>query len=308
MRWILFGGVLLISVFSAAFLATFLPSDLPVPEAPAPSLHPADPPPEFKIMVLNTGHMVAKEAFAYRGGDLAEDFVFAVAAIVVDHPQGRFLFDAGFGSVAREHIQSVPPLVLTFSDHDVDEPAIQMLGPDYELDGIILSHLHWDHVSGIADYPDTPVWLSAEQRSFLESGHRSVGLASTLIDAANIRKFDYPAEARSGFERSFDLFGDGSVVLVPVSGHTPGSLAMLVALPSGRRFAFIGDLAWVEAGVRLPAERPWLARVVVDHDTDQVIDGLVHFHRLQKATELTIVPSHDGKVISRIANYPNWER
>ena len=308
MRWILFGGVLLITVCSAAFLATFLPSDLEVPEGPVPSLHPADPPQDFKIMVLNTGHMIAKEAFAYRGGDLAEDSVFAVAAIVIDHPQGRFLFDAGFGSAATEHMKSVPPLVLTFSRHELDDPVIQMLGPEYKPDGIILSHLHWDHVSGLSDYPDTPVWLSAEQRKFLESGHRSVGLARALINPANIREFDYADETRSGFERSLDLFGDGSVVLVPVPGHTPGSLALLVALPSGRRFAFIGDLAWVSEGIRSPAERPWLARVVVDQDRDQVIDGLIHFHRLQKATGLVVVPSHDGQVIDRIAHYPNWER
>lgn len=307
MRWFVFGGLGLLVSLGAAFMATFFPNDLQAPDVEV-SLHVAEPPQELRIMVLNTGHMVAKKAFAYRGGDFEEDFIFAVAAIVIDHPRGRFLFDAGFASIAREHIDDAPPLVRTFSDHEIDDPVITMLGPDHALDGILLSHLHWDHVSGIADFPGTPVWLSAEQRKFLGSGHRSVALAASLIHPDKIRDFDYADGPAAGFDRSFDLFGDGSVVLVPAPGHSPGSLALLVALPSGRRFAFIGDVAWVVEGVAHPAERPWLARVVVDSDREQVIESLVRFHHLHEQTPTLIVPSHDGRVIAQIAHYPNWER
>ena len=39
-----------------------------------------------------------------------------------------------------------------------------------------------------------------------------------------------------------DLFDDGSVVFVPLPGHTGGSNGMFVNLRSGKRFFFMGDL------------------------------------------------------------------
>jgi len=38
-----------------------------------------------------------------------------------------------------------------------------------------------------------------------------------------------------------DLFGDGSVVLVPLPGHTPGTLSALVSLDRDGRFLLASD-------------------------------------------------------------------
>lgn len=61
--------------------------------------------------------------------------------------------------------------------------------------------------------------------------------------------------------RSFDLYGDGTVVLVPLPGHTPGSLSTFVNLPGlrifhvGRGQAHLPDVA-----PRSPRPRPPAAR------------------------------------------------
>ncbi len=47
-----------------------------------------------------------------------------------------------------------------------------------------------------------------------------------------------------GFDESLDLFGDGRLVLVPLPGHTPGSVGLFVTLDSGRRLFFSGDTSW----------------------------------------------------------------
>ena len=49
-------------------------------------------------------------------------------------------------------------------------------------------------------------------------------------------------------------------------GHTPGSVGVFVNLPSGKRFLIIGDTSWTKEGVDWPAEKPWLARRMVDFD------------------------------------------
>ncbi|MEE8524971.1 MAG: MBL fold metallo-hydrolase [Thermoanaerobaculia bacterium] len=121
-----------------------------------------------------------------------------------------------------------------------------------QIDGILLSHSHWDHVSGIP--------------------------------------------------------GDCSVVLTPAGGHTPGSVVTFVTLPSGRRYAFVGDLVWAREAIELPAERPWLARRMVDHDTAVVRRNIVHLHRIsKKIPDLIFVPAHDRRVFETMAAFPDFE-
>ena len=60
------------------------------------------------------------------------------------------------------------------------------------------------------------------------------------------------------------MYGDGSVVVVLAGGHTTGSVVVFVTLPTGQRYAFIGDLTWQLEGVRDMAERPLLMRKLAD--------------------------------------------
>ena len=52
----------------------------------------------MRIAVLHTGKMMSSAGFAYRGGSMTEQRVFGMAGILVQHPKGMLLFDAGFGS------------------------------------------------------------------------------------------------------------------------------------------------------------------------------------------------------------------
>ena len=54
------------------------------------------------------------------------------------------------------------------------------------------------------------------------------------------------------FRSAHDLFGDGSLVLLPTPGHTPGSLSLLVRRPGPAPLLMVGDLSYdahlLEAG------------------------------------------------------------
>jgi len=54
------------------------------------------------------------------------------------------------------------------------------------------------------------------------------------------------------------------LVIVPAPGRTPGSIIIFITLPSGQRFAMIGDLAWQLEGVLEREERPSLQSVLGD--------------------------------------------
>jgi glyoxylase-like metal-dependent hydrolase (beta-lactamase superfamily II) len=128
-------------------------------------------------------------------------------------------------------------------------------------------------------------------------------------DKLKLHTFELSGPPYENFDRSLDLFEDGSIVLVPLPGHTPGSIGMFVNLRSGKRLFFIGDLTWAIEGVQLPAERPWMSRKLVDRDEEGVRRSIVKVYGVMKRyPEMMIVPAHDRRIHDKIANFPEVER
>jgi len=151
-------------------------------------------------------------------------------------------------------------------------------------------------VSGLADLPGVPVWVNDQERSFIKYGDDATALIRSFGDL-NYRVYNFPSGPYLGFNKSYDVFEDGSVVLVPASGHTPGSIIAFITLPGDKRYALIGDLVWQTEGINLPAEKPWISRKLVDWDEQRVRQLIVQMHQLQAAIPgLVIVPAHDRRV------------
>jgi glyoxylase-like metal-dependent hydrolase (beta-lactamase superfamily II) len=120
-----------------------------------------------------------------------------------------------------------------------------------------------------------------------------------------IKEYPWDGGSYLGFARSHDFWGDGSVVAAWAPGHTPGSVVVFVNLPSGARFAFVGDLVWQREGIELPAERPWGARVVVDDDARLARANVTHMAQVHAAFPAIIMaPAHDARLSADIPTFP----
>jgi glyoxylase-like metal-dependent hydrolase (beta-lactamase superfamily II) len=164
----------------------------------------------------------------------------------------------------------------------------------------LLTHAHWDHTSGLCDFPGTPVLVTPEERSFVDSGGSRTVIARAT---PGVRWESYAFESGPylGFPSSHDFYGDGSIVVVPAPGHTPGSVIVFVSLPSGKRYALLGDLAWQHEGVTLREERPWIWRKAADWDEEAVRHGLVHVAQIAAAfPAIMLLPAHDGRAFAEL--------
>jgi N-acyl homoserine lactone hydrolase len=267
--------------------------------------------PDIKISVIKAGKMPSRQSFSYRGGSWTAPYENGMAAILVQHPKAKILFDTGFGSKVAEHWNTIPRLMRALSSYVPETPVATQLrehGIDpASLSMAVISHSHWDHISGLVDLPGIEVWMAREEVAFIRS-HRYPGLIDQMVDHLNIREFDFTSGPYENFDSSLDVFGDGSVVLVPLPGHTPGSTGMFVNLHSGRRYLFIGDLTWAREGIEVPAERPWLARFLVDMDDAEVRRSILRVNSLRKADgSLVVVPAHDRRVHDTLAEFPASE-
>ncbi len=149
-----------------------------------------------------------------------------------------------------------------------------------------------------------PVWLHQRERDFITSGDRASALMRSFEGVA-LREYAFRDGPYLGFAESFDVWGDGSLVIVPAPGHTPGSVLVFVNLPSGQRLVLLGDLVWQEDGIRRPAERPWLARAMVDHDAEAVRRAVGRVAGLAaRFPELVLLPAHDARALARVPAFP----
>lgn len=283
------------------FLNTFQSAPLPPPAPLHDSLPPASPPPGMSLHHLPTGVTHRSAAFAYRGGSFSDRRDFAMSAALIKHPQGDLLIDTGFGRAIDAHFASMPLLFRLTTSYEKFTPAADQLAatPRHNL-RILLTHAHWDHVSGVADFPGVPVLVPAAERRFIAEGGWITAVARDLPDVV-YATYEFTDRPYLGFPASHDLYGDGSVVIVPAPGHTPGSVIVFVALPTGRRHAFVGDLAWQHEGIAEREERPWLQRSLGDDDPAGVRTNLLRMAAiLARHPELHQIPAHDARAFAEL--------
>jgi len=158
----------------ALFLHTFSASPLPKPEPYTGPLPSATPPPDLAVVSVVTGVNHRVTAFGYRGGSLFERREFSMAGALVKHPKGDLLIDTGFGRNIDEQFRTLPWGLRVVTPYRVWKPAVdQMKAAGYDqksLRAILLTHSHWDHVSGLPDFPGLPVWVTRQEHQFIRPG------------------------------------------------------------------------------------------------------------------------------------------
>ncbi len=183
-----------------------------------------------------------------------EEYVeIPVIAFLVEHPgAGPVLIDTGFhAAVAIEPAQALGRLGgLLFKDLRMESseavPA-QLRArdiPPERVGTVVITHMHSDHASGIAQFPEATFIVSADEWSAARKGHELGGYLKRQYDHAfDYRLIDFEgpgADSFATFGRALDLFGDGSVMLVSTPGHTRGHLSVVLRM-AGREALIAGD-------------------------------------------------------------------
>lgn len=291
--------LVIVAALLLLFVQTFAASPLPAPAPFDGPLPPASPPAAMQVFQLPTGVTHRSAGFAYRGGSFRDQRDFSMTATLVKHPRGDLLIDTGFGRDIEAHLGEMPYLFRLATSYTKFQPAADALaaaGYDRKsLHGIVLTHAHWDHVSGVADFGDTPVWVTYEERRYI----RDAGVLTAVIrnvPGVRYEEYGFGDGPYLGFARSRDVYGDGSIVIVPAPGHTPGSVIVFLALPNGKRYALVGDLVWQREGITEREERPWLQRWLADADASGVRANVLQMAAIAaRFPEIVLVPAHDAR-------------
>jgi glyoxylase-like metal-dependent hydrolase (beta-lactamase superfamily II) len=158
-----------------------------------------------------------------------------ITCLLVDTGARRILVDAGAGALDPQ------------TGRLIENLADAGIAPS-DIDTVILSHGHPDHIGGLVDgdgsliFPTAPVLLSKKEWRFWMEGE-----AERVLPAeTGAFLLEFAVETLPIVQQCLELVDDegepfGGVHYLPAPGHTPGHLAVEL-LSRGERLLFIADL------------------------------------------------------------------
>jgi len=278
----------------------------------------------MKIYFLSTGFgSVAKGLFVQDAG--WRNVCFPILSVLIERDNDLVLFDTGIGTRIDQEMR---PLIywgnLFFHrcimrtqfmpQRDALMHRLPRLGfQPSDVKNVIISHLHWDHAGGMRDFPNAHFivngkeWNFATQlagvqlykNAFIKEQFCESGLDIELMETDLSKPFlNFPA--------SHDIFGDGSMVLVDLPGHSPGLMGLYVTMPSGRRFLFSADTFYFPEGLEQRMPKSALMQSLVSESPEAGSSINRVYELMNSDPELVIVGSHDYGLPGRYDLAPKY--
>lgn len=235
-----------------------------------------------------------------------------ITAYAFEHCDGLVLFDSGLDPalVSDPHYisSSIGRFILkkVFRFHIGPEDALdkQLEAASLaaaDVSKVIVSHLHFDHIGGIAHVPQAELLVSMDEWRRLDAPNpeRDWILREHIeLPGANWQPVEFVPTSDpllEAFGACYDCMGDGSMILLPTPGHSPGSMSLLVRSSGLPPLLFVGDLTY-ELEPLHNDQVPGIG------DAEQLKASFAKVRDLEKALpDLVVIPSHDPYSSEKLA-------
>jgi N-acyl homoserine lactone hydrolase len=245
-----------------------------------------------KLFAFTCGHLTIPTAFMLAGREGATRV--PITSYLIDHPRGRVLFDSGLHvdtlHSPAEHIGDVLAAFHQFDYGTGEDIAARLTSIDVDpasITHVINSHLHFDHCGGNALLPNATVVVQRPELDAAKGGGEVKGYVTADFDTGQ------PWQLING---EHDFFGDGSVVLIPTYGHTPGHQSVRVRTEN-KEFVLCGDACYLKEAL----DTMTLPGIIAD--SDGVTRAFQLFRDLQ-SEGATIMYGHDLEFWQTIPQAP----
>lgn len=240
-----------------------------------------------RVYLLDGGTLVIDGYHLYWNVGPGGEVRFPCYSILVDHPEGKFLFDTGYD---LDHVNAVLPFEKPEQTSAQTIPGqLKLIGIDPgDVTHVINSHYHFDHVGGNRHLPNATT--IAHERELSQSRHfepfERLGYSDKSFDAIGTRyeliKGD--TELAKGVE------------IVETPGHTAGHVSLLVRMAGRRPMLFTGDAAYTQASL----DREIIAGFHLDPVAS--VRSLRLLKDLARDNEAEVFCSHDAD------SYQGWSK
>ena len=176
---------------------------------------------EVKLYVLNGGSIFVKklEAFSQDTTYTGQTKQFSDAYYVISHPKGNLMWDAGLPEqLVVPEPYNEPSGVFAIQRADSLENQLKTIGFNInDFKYFAMSHSHFDH-TGHANYMKDATWLVQENEYNSIAGDTLKQKNPAIEALKNVQKLN----------GDLDVFGDGTVVIKYMPGHTIGHQVLYI--------------------------------------------------------------------------------
>ena len=248
--------------------------------------------PEIKMYALQGGSILVKklEVFSQDTTYTGKTKQFADAYYVISHPKGNLMWDAGLPEqfVIPEPFNEPSG---TYAIRRPDSLVNQLESIGFKIEDFkyfAMSHSHFDHI-GHAGYMEDAIWLVQEPEYNSVRGPKveNVNPALAKLNKINVLKGD------------FDVFGDGTVIIKSMPGHTVGHQVLYVDLGLDQPVLLTGDL------YHFKENRDSKGVPSFNYDVKQTLESMEKFEVFAKEKNANVFIQHSPADFERFKKYVN---
>lgn len=244
--------------------------------------------PEVKLYVLDGGSILVKklEAFSQDTTYTGQTKQLSDAYYVISHPKGNLMWDAGLPEkLVVPEPYNEPSGVFAIQRADSLVNQLKTIGFEIEdFTYFSMSHSHFDH-TGHANYMKNATWLVQENEYNSVSGDTLKKKNPAVSELRKVKKL----------HGDHDVFGDGSVVIKSMPGHTVGHQVLYVEVSGLKNPVLLtGDLYHFEEN------RATRGVPSFNYDVKQTLESMDKFEAFAKEKNAEVIIQHSPLDFERL--------
>jgi len=254
--------------------------------------------PDVKLYTFDGGTVMVNdlELFSQDTTYQGQTKEFSDAFYVISHPKGNLMWDAGLPEmlIGMEEPLTPPGGAFTVSRKDSVLNQLKSIGMGIDdIKYIALSHTHFDH-SGHVNVFKNSTWLVQEtEYDFITSEESQKNNADNYNAIAALTK----TQKLNG---DHDVFGDGSVVIKSMPGHTPGHQVLYIDLAQNGPTLLTGDL------YHLHENREHKRVPIFNFDVEQTLKSMDAFEAFAKEKKAKVYLQHQKEDFNKMPKAPEY--
>jgi glyoxylase-like metal-dependent hydrolase (beta-lactamase superfamily II) len=201
-----------------------------------------------KLFRLDCGHSLANDESVWTPGEnVGRSIEFSSTCWLIKHGSEWLLWDTGVPESAHSDPKgwsTLPKLIVYHLDKTLTDQLAEIGLKPGDISRVAVSHTHGDHIGNMGLFSTSAILMQRAEYSWINSPNGPNDNVNQLMALAR-ELLGTPKNVQL-IDGITDVFGDGSVTLVPTPGHTPGHQSLLVHLKNSGFVILSGDVVHSE--------------------------------------------------------------